>query len=326
MVIRARILGTGGYSPARVVTNDELARTLDTTDAWIRERTGIERRHVAAVGETTSGMAIEAARRALAAAECDPRSLDLVVLGTFTPDSPLPATAVHLQAALGARCLAFDVAAACSGFVVGLGIAQQFLENGSANRVLVVGAEMLSRVTDWSDRSTAVLFGDGAGAAVLGPSEDGRGILSTVLHSDGAGAPLLEIAAGGVREPLTARSVEQGRDKMKMDGALVFKHAVKGLAGASIEAMERAGIAAGEIDWVVPHQANRRILDGVTERLGIPAARVVTNLAEHGNTSSASIPLALDEAIRDGRIRSGHSVLLCAFGAGFTWGAAVVRM
>jgi len=323
---RARILGTGRYAPSHVVTNDELSRTLDTNDAWIRERTGIERRHVAPPGELTSGMAIAASRHALEAAECSAAELDLVIVGTFTPDSPLPACAVYVQHALGARCAAFDIAAACSGFLVGLSVAEQYIRTGAARRILVVGAEMLSRVTDWTDRSTAVLFGDAAGAAVIGPSTDDRGILATRMYTDGGIAGMLEIPAGGVREPLTPKAIEQHRDKMQMDGRTVFRHAVKGLTGAALEAIADAGLTAADIDWMVPHQANQRILDQVSERLGIPKERVVLNLAEYGNTSSASVPVALDEAIRDGRIRSGQHVLFCTFGAGLTWGATVLRM
>jgi 3-oxoacyl-[acyl-carrier-protein] synthase-3 len=271
-------------------------------------------------------MAIQASRRALVAAECEASELDMVIVATFTPDSPLPASAVYVQHALGAKCVAFDVAAACTGFLVALSIAEQYVRTGAARRVLVVGAEMLSRVTDWTDRSTAVLFGDAAGAAVIGPSDDDRGILVTRMYTDGAIAGMLEIPAGGVREPLSARAIEERRDKMKMDGKVVFKHAVKGLAGAAEDAMKAAGLTAGDIDWLVPHQANQRILKQVSERLGIPAERTVTNLGEYGNTSSASVPVALDEAIRDGRIKSGQHVLLCAFGAGLTWGATVMRM
>lgn len=327
MELRSAILGTGHYVPRSVITNHDLSRVLETSDAWITDRTGIARRRIAEEGELTSDMAARASHAALEDAECDASEIDLVVVATFTPDSPLPSCAAHVQHKIGARHVpAFDVASACTGFLTGLGIADQYVRSGAARRVLVVGVEMLSRVTDWSDRGTAVLFGDGAGAAIVGPADGDRGILSSRTYTDGSLAGLLEIPAGGTREPLTAARLAARRDRMRMDGPAVFRHAVRGLASSSEAVLAEAGLRPADVDWVVPHQANGRIVAQVAERLGVPMARVIVNLAEYGNTSSASIPIALDEAVRDGRIRRGQYVLLCAFGAGLTWGAAVLRM
>lgn len=325
---RARISGTGHYVPARVVTNGELESRVDTTDAWITERTGIRERRIAADGESTSDMAAEACRRALAAAELDPRDVDLIIVATVTPDMPLPATAVFVQTKIGARsdCPAFDLAAACAGFCYALSIADKFVASGAARHVLVVGVELLSRVVDWSDRGTCVLFGDGAGAVVVSPSnDDGRGILSTAIFADGNHAGALRIPGGGSVEPASARTIEQGRHFVEMNGREIFKVAVKNLSSASSAALGAAGVSPSELDWVVPHQANLRILEGVSERTGVPMERFYLNLAKYGNTSSASIPIALDEAVRGGVIRPGQSVLFCALGGGVAWGSAVLR-
>jgi 3-oxoacyl-[acyl-carrier-protein] synthase-3 len=325
----SRILGLGSYVPARVVDNTELERTLDTTDAWIRDRTGIARRHVAADHEATSDLAVEASRRALGAAGVDALALDLVIVATVTADSPLPSCAVHVQRALGARrAAAFDVSAACAGFLFGLSIADRFVASGAAGRVLVVGAEILSRIVDWSDRATAILFGDAAGAAVVGgAAADGRGprLLSFRLGSDGRGAAHLSVPGGGSRAPLTPASIAARDDAVHMNGRVVFHAAVRNMVAASREALAEAGLAPADVDRVVAHQANVRIVDAVAERLGVPRDRFVVNLGEYGNTSSASIPLALDEAARRGEVRPGDVVLLCALGAGFAWAAAVLR-
>lgn len=325
---RARISGTGHYVPAKVVTNRDLEARIDTTDAWITERTGIRERRIAAEGESTSDMAAHACRRALAAAEVDPQDVDLIIVATVTPDMPLPATAVFVQTKIGARadCPAFDLSAACAGFCYALSIADKFVASGAARHVLVVGVELLSRVVNWSDRGTCVLFGDGAGAVVVSPAiDDGRGILSTAIFADGNYTSALRIPGGGSVEPASARTIEQGRHFVEMNGREIFKVAVKNLSSASSAALGAAGVGASELDWVVPHQANLRILEGVSERTGVPMERFYLNLARYGNTSSASIPIALDEAVRGGAIRPGQSVLFCALGGGVAWGSAVLR-
>lgn len=325
----SRILGLGSYVPARVVDNASLAGALDTTDAWIRDRTGIARRHVAADHEATSDLAIEASRRALAAAGVEAAEVDLLIVATVTADSPLPSCASHVQRGLGAHAAAaFDVSAACAGFLFGLAIADRFVATGAARRALVVGAEILSRIVDRTDRSTAILFGDAAGAAVVGPAEAGEGasrLLAVSLGADGRGAEHLHVPGGGSRAPLTAASLAARDDAVHMNGRVVFHAAVRHMVAASRRALADAGLAPGDVDRVVAHQANVRIVDAVAERLGVPRDRFVVNLGEYGNTSSASIPLALDEAARRGEVRPGDVVLLCALGAGFAWAAAVLR-
>ncbi|WP_053237718.1 beta-ketoacyl-ACP synthase III [Sandaracinus amylolyticus] len=324
----SRISGTGHYVPSHVMTNRDLESRVDTTDQWIVERTGIRERRIAAEGEATSDMAAEAARRALASAELDARDIDMIIVATVTPDMPLPSTAVFVQAKIGARndCAAFDIAAACAGFCYALSIADKFVRAGAAKHVMVVGVELLSRVVDWSDRSTCVLFGDGAGAVVVSESRgDGRGILSTAIHADGSYASALRIPGGGSAEPASARTLELKRHFVEMNGREIFKVAVKNLSSASAAALTAAGVAADDLDWVVPHQANLRILEGVAERTGVPLTRFYLNLARYGNTSSASIPIALDEAVREGAIKAGQSVLFCALGGGVAWGSAVIR-
>jgi 3-oxoacyl-[acyl-carrier-protein] synthase-3 len=325
---RSRILGTGRYSPARVVTNADLERMVETSDAWIVERTGIRERRVAAEGETTSDMAAAAGRAALDAAGLTAADLDMIVVGTISGDVPMPACAVYVQQKLGASTIpAFDVSAACAGFLYGLSIADQFIKAGQLRRVLVVGVELLSRVIDWEDRGTCVLFGDGAGAVVLGPAEgDGRGVLSTRLYTDGSLAEALTIPGGGSREPLDAQAIAAKRDKVQMVGSEVFKVAVKNLTSAAKDALGDAGLSPGDVDWVVAHQANLRILTQVAARLDVPLERFVLNIERYGNTSSASVPIALDEAVRDGRVAPGQTVLMCALGAGISWGSALVRM
>ncbi|MFN4282658.1 MAG: beta-ketoacyl-ACP synthase III [Alphaproteobacteria bacterium] len=323
MLTRAYIAGCGSYLPSRVVTNDELAQRVDTSDEWIVERTGIRQRHVAAEGEATSDLAIAAARQALAKAGEQGETLDLIILATATPDNTFPATAVKVQAALGAhKAMAFDVQAVCSGFVYGLAVANNFIRLGQAKTALVIGAETFSRLLDWQDRTTCVLFGDGAGAVVLkaaegqGTSAD-RGILSTHLHSDGRQHDML-YADGG---PSSTGTV----GKVRMQGKEVFRHAVVNMAAVLEEALVANDLKPEQIDWLVPHQANLRILDATAKKLGLPPEKVVITVDRHANTSAASIPLALAEAANDGRIKPGQLVMLEAMGAGFTWASAAVR-
>lgn len=328
---RSRILGTGRFLPDGVRTNDDLAKMVETSDAWITERTGIKERRVAAPGTVTSDMAAAAGRAALEAAGVSASELSMIIVGTVTPDVPMPATAVFVQQKLGAeRIPAFDVSAACAGFLYALSIADQFIRAGQARYVLVVGVELLSRVLDWGDRATCVLFGDGAGAVLLGPTsgEGARpsGVLSTRLYADGSLAEALIIPGGGTREPLDARALDEKRNKVHMSGQEIFKVAVKNLTAATAEAMAASGLAAGEVDWVVAHQANMRILTQVASRLDVPLERFVLNIERYGNTSSASIPIALDEAVRSGRVVPGQTLLFCALGAGISWGAAVARL
>ena len=322
-VTRSVILGCGSYLPSRVVSNDDLAKIIDTSDAWIVERTGIKRRHIASEGEMTSDLALEAAKRALKHADIGAADLDLVIVATTTPDETFPSTATRIQARLGmTRGAAFDVQAVCTGFIYGLSVADNFIRAGQAKTVLVIGAETMSRILDWSDRGTCVLFGDGAGAAVLsaghgkGTNAD-RGILNTRIFSDGRLHDLL-YTDGGVSSTKTA-------GHLRMHGKEVFKHAVTNIASAIQQSTQAAGLTPHDIDWFVPHQANQRILDGTARKLGIPAERVISTIAEHGNTSAASVPLALTSAVQDGRIKRGNLVLMEAMGGGFTWGAALVR-
>jgi 3-oxoacyl-[acyl-carrier-protein] synthase-3 len=325
----ARILGTGSDLPVEVRTNADLEKTLDTSDEWIRSRTGIGSRRIAAPGDKTSDLARRAAQRALESAGLRGADLDMIVVATVTPDRTLPATAALLHHQLGARpaCAAFDLAAACGGFCYGLSLARGQIEAGLARNVLVIGVELLSRIVDWSDRGTCVLFGDGAGAVVLGPTDDastGR-VLGTALGVDGSLTESLTVLAGGSEEPTSEATVAAKRHFVRMNGQEVFKAAVKYLAEVSARALQDAGLRADEVDWVVPHQANQRILEAVAGRLSIPMERLYLNLEHVGNTSSASIPIALDEAMRAGVIKPGQNLLFCALGAGVAYGAAVVR-
>jgi 3-oxoacyl-[acyl-carrier-protein] synthase III len=315
---RAAVLGTGSALPARRVSNAELAETVDTSDEWIVERSGIRFRHIAGEGETTSTLATDAARRALASAGMAASDIDLIVLATATPDQTFPASATLVQAALGIDdCVAFDVGAVCSGFLYAVSVAESMIRAGSATNALVIGAETFSRILDWEDRATCVLFGDGAGAIVLGACEDGRGVLSAKLHADGRHNQLLYVDGG----PSTTGTV----GKVRMRGREVFRHAVTNLASVMGEALALADLTTADVDWVVPHQANARILDATAKKLGLPPEKVVVTVADHANTSAASVPLALDTAVRDGRIKTGDILVLEAMGGGFTWGAAVVR-
>lgn len=321
-MIRSVIRGSGSALPKRVVSNAELAAQVDTSDDWIVERTGIRQRYLADENETTSWLATEAARKALEVAGFDPKSVDLIILATATPDQTFPSTATRVQHALGCNGgTAFDIAAVCSGFVYALGVADSMLKTGMAKRALVIGAETFSRILDWEDRTTCVLFGDGAGALVLEATEvdaDGPGVLSTKLHADGEHNQLLYVDGG----PSTTQTV----GKLRMKGREVFRHAVVNLAEVLTEVLAEAGFSASDIDWVVPHQANARILDATARKLGLPAEKVIKTVDQHANTSAASVPLAYDVAVRDGRIKPGDLVMLEAMGGGFTWGASLVRI
>jgi 3-oxoacyl-[acyl-carrier-protein] synthase-3 len=330
-MIRSEIIGCGSYLPERVVTNAELSAKLDTTDEWITSRTGIRQRHLAADGELTSDLALKAAERALESAGVPAAKVDIVVLATATPDLTFPATATKVQYRLGmVNGAAFDIQAVCSGFVYGLAIADNFIKTGQCKTVLLIGAETFSRILDWEDRSTCVLFGDGAGAVVLRAGQDdsdanlggsghnrGRGVLSTHLHSDGATNDLLYVDGG----PSSTQTVGH----LRMNGREVFRHAVNNFTSIVEEALEANGLSPDDIDWVVPHQANKRILDGTRRKLGLPAEKIIITVDRHANTSAASIPLALDEAIRDGRIKQGDLLMMLAMGGGLTWGAGLVR-
>ncbi|WP_058835188.1 beta-ketoacyl-ACP synthase III [Luteimonas abyssi] len=321
--VYARIAGTGSYLPANVVSNDELAKRVDTSDEWIASRTGIRQRHMAAEGETTCDLAYHASVRALEAAGVEASELDLIVLGTTTPDLIFPSTACLLQHRLGvAGCGAFDVNAACSGFVYALSVAEKFIRAGAARTVLVVGAETLTRMIDWNDRATCVLFGDGAGAVVL-KADSETGILSTHLHADGGKKELLWNPVGvsvGFKDDEPNAGV-----RINMTGNEVFKHAVKALDSVVEETLAANGLDRHDIDWLIPHQANLRIIEATAKRLEMPMERVVVTVDQHGNTSSGSVPLALDAAVRSGRVQRGQLLLLEAFGGGFTWGSALLR-
>jgi 3-oxoacyl-[acyl-carrier-protein] synthase III len=322
-VKRSVVTGCGAYLPARILTNDELARSVDTTDEWIVQRTGIRERHIAAPGELTSDMALQAARAALANARLEPDAIDLIVLATSTPDQTFPATAVTVQAGLGiTHGAAFDMQAVCSGFVYALSIADGMLRDGRFKRALVIGAETFSRILDWNDRTTCVLFGDGAGALVLEAQEQpgttaDRGILTSHLRSDGRHKAKLYVDGG----PSSTQTVGH----LRMEGREVFKHAVAMITDVIEDAFKATGTSAAEIDWFVPHQANKRIIDGSAHKLGISPEKVVITVDRHGNTSAASIPLALADAVADRRIKRGHLILLEAMGGGFTWGSALLR-
>ncbi len=322
-IIRSVVAGVGAFLPERIVTNAELARRLDTSDEWIRERTGIRQRHIVAEGECTSDLAIAASQAALKAAHMSPKDIDLIILATATPDETFPATATTVQAKLGIRHgAAFDIQAVCSGFIYAVATADNFIKAGQSKNCLVIGAETFSRILDWKDRATAVLFGDGAGAMVLtagegqGKSSD-RGVLTTHLFADGRHHDLLYVDGG----PSKTKTVGH----LRMEGKEVFRHAVTNISDAIEKAIKTVDLTPDDIDWFVPHQANQRILDGTARRVGISPSRVVSTVAKHANTSAASVPLALAEAVNDGRIKRNQLVLLEAMGGGFTWGSALIR-
>jgi len=323
MTVYSRIAGTGSYLPEKILTNADLEKIVETSDQWIRERTGIQQRHIAAEGQTTVDLAEQAALRAMEAAGVTGADLDLIVMGTTTPDIIFPSSACLLQARLGANgCPAFDVNAACSGFIFALTTADKFIRSGAAKTVLVVGSETLTRMLDWSDRNTCVLFGDGAGAVVLKADAE-TGILSTHLHSDGGKKELLYNPVG-VSSGFKLDEKNAGV-RVLMAGSDVFKYAVKALDSVVDEALEANGIDKAQLDWLIPHQANLRIIEATAKRLAMPMDRVVLTVHKHGNTSAASVPLALDEAVRTGKVQRGQLVLMEAFGGGFTWGSALMR-
>ncbi|MES2135933.1 MAG: beta-ketoacyl-ACP synthase III [Pseudomonadota bacterium] len=318
MTRRSVIAGVGSALPSRQVSNADLAKTVDTTDEWIVERTGIRNRYIAGDGETTASLATDAARRALEHAGLAATDIDLIVLATATPDQTFPSSATKVQAALGINdCVAFDVHAVCTGFLYALSVADSMLRSGNSSKALVIGAETFSRILDWEDRATCVLFGDGAGALVLSAEDGERGILATRLHADGRHNDLLFVDGG----PSTTGTV----GKLRMKGREVFRHAVINLAAVLNEVLAAAGLTSADVDWVVPHQANARILDATARKLGLAPEKVVVTVDQHANTSAASVPLALDTAVKDGRIKRGDVVVLEAMGGGFTWGAAALR-
>jgi len=323
--VRATIQGLGVCIPTRILTNDDLARMVDTTDEWITARTGIKRRHLAEPDQATSDLALIAAQRALAQARVAPEELDLIVVGTATPDMYFPATACLVQERLGAKQAgAFDLLAACSSFVYGLITAAQLIQSGGIRRALVIGAETLSRLLDWEDRRTCVLIGDGAGAAVVGPSTGNAGFYSGSVGADGSAGDVLKVTAGGSRMPITADAIERKLHRAYMDGQAVFKLAVRTIPTLIRRTVDRAGWTLEQVDRIVPHQANLRIIDAMREQLGVPADKFEVNIQEYGNTSAASVPIALWEAVEAGRIREGDRIVLAAFGGGFTYAACAL--
>ncbi len=324
---RARILGIGAYSPEKVLTNHDLEKMVDTSDDWIIERTGISERHIAADDEASSDLATQAGRRAIADAGLEPKDIDLLICASVTGDMPFPATACFVQANLGLKnAAALDIAAGCTGFLYGLNLIQGLIRAGSYKRVLLIGGEVLSRTLDWTDRATCVLLGDSAGAVVLGPAEGSdHGILATRIASDGTKADLLYIPGGGSRNPASHRTVDERMHYFKMNGRETFKHATRNMAAIAKQVLDDSGLGLDDIDLLVPHQANLRIITYIAEQLGVPMEKVYTNVQRYGNTSSASIPLALTEARQNGRLKPGDTVLMVAFGTGLTWGATLLR-
>jgi 3-oxoacyl-[acyl-carrier-protein] synthase-3 len=322
----ATIAGTGMYVPDRVLTNADFERMVETSDEWIRERTGISERRIGAPEQASSDLALIAAQRALEAAGLEAGDVDQIIVATTTPDRILPSCACTLQAKLGAtNAAAYDIFAACTGFIYGMGLARGVIGTGLADTVLLVGVEMLSRIVDYGDRNTCVLFGDGAGAAVIRPCEPDAGILSVAIHSDGVLGDLLEVPAGGSKQPASAQTVSERGHFIKMRGRELFKVAVRGMEESLRAALGDAGLTPDDLELVIPHQANRRIIDATRERLGVPADKVILNIERYGNTSSASIPISLDEVVRAGRLKPGDNVGFVAFGGGATWGATVMR-
>jgi len=320
------ILGTGRAVPDKVVTNFDLEKVVDTSDEWIRERSGIERRHILEEGKTNSDLATLAGERALEEAGIGAKELDFIIVGTVTPDFVFPSTACQVQAKLGAvKAAAFDLCAACSGFLYGLTIANSLVRSGQGEKILVFGSEVLTRITDWEDRSTCVLFGDGAGAVVLGPSDGKRGILSSYVKSDGRLGDLLHMPGGGVTNPASHETVDNRMHVIKMKGREVFKHAVRTMADAAVHGLAEAGYTHDDIDLLITHQANIRIINSISKRLKLPKEKVFVNIQEFGNTSAASIPIALDQVRKEGRLSDGDLCLMVAFGGGFTWGSSLVQ-
>ncbi|HET6453717.1 MAG TPA: beta-ketoacyl-ACP synthase III [Armatimonadota bacterium] len=322
----AGIIGIGSYAPPKVLTNADLEKIVETTDEWILTRTGIRERRVVSEGEAASDLAIEAAKRAIESARLSPEKIDLVICATITGDMPFPSTACLVQNAVGAvNAAAFDLQACCSGWVYSLSAGSQFIRAGTYEHVLVVGVDVLSSVTDWTDRSTCVLFGDAAGAVVLGPTSSDTGVLSSYLGADGSGSELLKIEAGGSKLPTTEETVRNRKHFIKMEGREVFKFSVRVMCEAAIKALDMCGLTPADIDLFVPHQANMRIIESGAARLGLPDEKVFTNLRNYGNTSAASIPLALDQAYRSGRVKEGDVIVAVGFGGGLTWAATVIK-
>jgi len=322
----AIITGTGRGVPARVVTNFDLEKLVDTSDAWITTRTGIRERRIAGPEEVVSTFAATACRQAMDMAGIGPADVGLIICATVTPDMPIPATACLLQELLGCKgAAAFDMSAGCSGFIYAQSVAKQFLITGRYRHILVVGAELLSKFLDWSDRGTCVIFADGAGAVVMSEGEEPRGVLASAMHTDGSMSDFIIIEGGGCKIPPSAESVREGKHFIRMRGNETFKIAVRRIEEVSREVLDKSGLSPADIDWFIPHQANKRIIDAVGDRLGIPAEKCYVNLDRYGNTSAASIPIALDEAVREGHVKRGQVVLMAAFGAGLTWAASVVR-
>jgi len=325
--MRSLITGTGSYVPAQVLTNQDLEKMVDTTDAWIVERTGIRQRRVAAPEEATSDLAYEASMKALEMAKVKPEDVDLIALGTVTADMTFPSAATCLQGRLkNKKAFAFDVAAACAGSLFALSVAERFVSTGQSKKALVIGSEILTRITNWKDRNTCILFGDGAGAMVLEPTNDAkRGVLSCHLHTDGSLVSILNAPGGGSRIPISHEMIEKGQHFAYMNGREVYKVAVRALVECSLEALAANGMTAADVDFVIAHQANKRILDSTLQRLGIPESKCWMNLEKYGNTSSASVPMTLDEANRAGWLKPGDRILMMAIGAGMAWGSAIVR-
>jgi 3-oxoacyl-[acyl-carrier-protein] synthase-3 len=323
----AMILGTGSAVSGKILTNADLEKMVETTDQWIRERSGIERRHILEKEKSNSDIASEAALIALEEANVKPDELDYIIVGTVTPDSAFPSTACRIQAKIGAEnAAAFDISAACSGFLYALTIANEMLQHDQDKKVLIIGSEVLSRITDWEDRATCVLFGDGAGAAVIGKSDSQKGILSTYIKSDGRLGDLLHLPGGGSSHPPSHETIDQKLHYIKMQGREVFKHAVRTMADAAIHGLADSGYGAADIDLLIAHQANIRIIEAIAHRLKLPDEKVFVNIQEYGNTSAASIPIALHQALKEGRLKDGNRVLLVAFGGGFTWGASLIQL
>ncbi len=323
---RAQIIGTGSYAPEKVITNADLSKLVETSDEWIVERTGIRERRQAADGEVTSDMAVKAAIRALEMASTRAEDLDMIVVGTISGDMPMPACAAFVAHKLGAtKAFAFDVSAACAGSLFGMSVATQFIQTGMVKRALVIGVELLTRLIDWSDRNTCVLFGDAAGAMVLGPTQEDRGIMSTHLHTDGAEAGILCIPGGGSKSPVSAEMMKAKLHKVSMNGREVYKVAVRSLTEVVNEALAHNGKTAADVTHVIAHQANLRILQAVLDRVGLPIEKAFINIHKYGNTSSASLPITLDEANRAGKLKAGDTIAMMAIGAGMSWGSALVR-
>lgn len=326
---KAQIIGTGSAVPSKILTNFDLERMVDTSDEWIKTRTGIEKRHIAENGVTTATLGAEAARKALDNAGVSPTDIDLIIVASITPEAAFPSTACYIQDLIGTvNAGTLDINAACSGFIYGLAIADAFILSRKYNNILVIGAETLSRITDWTDRNTCVLFGDGAGAIVItrGDSNDNRGIISTYLRSDGSQQGLLYMLGGGSKYPASYASIDQRLHYIKMNGVETFKAAVTAMGDAAIYILEQSDLNGDEIDWLIPHQANIRIIQATAKRVGLPMSKVYVNVQEYGNTSAASIPIALDEGIKKGLIKTGQTLVMVAFGGGFTWAAATMRL